>query len=277
MNQVFEVFRAGHSALITGAALGIGRAAAIACAKRGMKVVMVDVDGEALENAANIVCAEAVNPSDVQAVRGDIAGPGAWAEIRSQTERDFGIPHFLMNNAVTRAEAGFWSDLEDWRRAADINLWAVAEAVQRFVPDMVARGERAAVVNVGSKQGITNPPGKPCYNMLKAALKSYTEGLEHELRQAPGRPVTTHLLIPGWTTTGHAQHKDGAWLPEQVVDRMIEGVLADDFYILCPDNEVTAEMDRKRILWGAGDITENRPPLSRWQGDFGAAFDAFEP
>ena len=53
------------------------------------------------------------------------------------------------------------------------------------------------------------------------------------------------------------------------------GLERGDFYILCPDNEVTPEMDRKRILWGAGDMTENRPPLSRWHPDYAAAFEAF--
>jgi len=60
-------------------------------------------------------------------------------------------------------------------------------------------------------------------------------------------------------------------LPEQVVDTMIAAVSVGDFYIVCPDGETTPEMDNKRILWGAGDITENRPPLSRWHADFAEA------
>ena len=127
------------------------------------------------------------------------------------------------------------------------------------------------IVNVGSKQGITNPPGHPVYNITKAALKAYTEALEHELRSNPdnaGHRVTAHLLIPGWTTTGTQEHKPGAWLPEQVVDAMLSGIARGDFYIICPDGEVTAEMDKKRILWAAGDMTENRPPLSRWHPDY---------
>ena len=268
-----RIFRPGATALITGAGLGIGRASALACATQGMSVVMVDCEQTELEAAAETVRAWAVAGAGVRTICADIAAPGVWAEIR----REAGVPHLLMNNAATRAAGGFWDDLGEWRRAAEVNLWAVAEAVQVFVPEMIARGTPAAVVNTGSKQGITNPPGKPCYNMLKAALKSYTEGLEHELRQTEDRPVTAHLLIPGWTTTGHAAHKPGAWRPEQVAERMIAGVEADDFYILCPDNEVTPEMDRKRILWAAGDITENRPALSRWQGGFGEAFEVFDP
>jgi hypothetical protein len=77
--------------------------------------------------------------------------------------------------------------------------------------------------------------------------------------------------VPGWTTTGKNEHKPGAWLPAQVVDTMIDAVNAGTFYIICPDHEVTADMDRRRILWAAGDIIENRPPLSRWHPDFKAA------
>ena len=68
--------------------------------------------------------------------------------------------------------------------------------------------------------------------------------------------------------TGKNENKPGAWRPDQVIETMIEGVNAGFFYIVCPDNEVTADMDRRRILWAASDITENRPPLSRWHPDF---------
>ncbi len=128
------------------------------------------------------------------------------------------------------------------------------------------------IVIVGSKQGITNPPGHPIYNMTKAALKTYAEALEHELRSNPENQgdsrVTVRLLIPGWTTTGKQEHKPGAWLPEQVVDTLLAGIARGDFYIICPDGEVSVEMDRKRILWAAADIIESRPPLSRWHPDY---------
>jgi hypothetical protein len=153
----------------------------------------------------------------------------------------------------------------------------VVNGVRCFVPSMIEAGAKAHVVNVGSKQGITNPPGNTAYNVTKAAVKAYTEGLQHDLRNTPGCRVSAHLLIPGWTTTGDREHKPGAWLPDQVVDHMLAGLEAGDFYILCPDGETTPEMDRKRILWGASDITENRPPLSRWDPAYKAAYDAFEP
>ena len=108
-------------------------------------------------------------------------------------------------------------------------------------------------------------------------MKTYTEALQHDLRTTPGCRVSAHLLIPGWTTTGDREHKPGAWLPDQVVDHMMKGLEVGDFYILCPDDETPPATDRKRILWAAGALTENRPPLSRWDPAYKAAFEAFDP
>ena len=272
----------GRVAVVTGAALGIGLAACKRFAAAGMKVCLADLPSEDLEAARAAVAGLAAAESDVIAVPADVGDPAAIAALRDTAEEALGPTDLLMNNAVTRLGGDIWGDIGDWRRAVEVNLWGVIEGVRAFVPGMIARGTPAAVVNVGSKQGITNPPGNPVYNLTKAAVKSYTESLQHALRNTPGvrtgggAHVTAHLLIPGWTTTGKKEHKPGAWLPEQVADRMIAGIARNDFYILCPDNEVTPEMDRKRILWSAGDIVENRPPLSRWHGGYGDAFENFE-
>ena len=135
-------------------------------------------------------------------------------------------------------------------------------------------------MNTGSKQGITQPPGDTAYNVSKAALRALTESTSHELRTAGGERVSAHLLIPGFTYTGFQRARgimekpDGAWTPAQVVDFMLTGLAANDFYILCPDNEVSRETDLKRIRWAAGDILEGRPALSRWHPDHAAAFAA---
>ena len=65
------------------------------------------------------------------------------------------------------------------------------------------------------------------------------------------------------------------WTPDQVVDFMLDGMAAGDFYILCPDGEVTREIDNKRIQWAADDLIQNRPPLSRWHPDHAEAFKAY--
>ena len=106
-------------------------------------------------------------------------------------------------------------------------------------------------------------------------MNAYTQNLARDLRGRDGSTVTAHLLIPGWTTTGEAEHRPGAWLPEQVIDYMEAGIGRDDFFILCPDDETPNETDHKRILWNAMDIIENRPALSRWHPDYKDAFAAF--
>jgi NAD(P)-dependent dehydrogenase (short-subunit alcohol dehydrogenase family) len=182
-----------------------------------------------------------------------------------------------MNNAVTRRGGGAFADFANWHDSFEVNLFGVVGGTQIFGPRMIAQGTEAMIVNTGSKQSITNPPGNLAYNTAKAAVKHFTEGLQHELRNTEGCRVTAHLLVPGWTTTQGRAHQKGAWLPEQVIDHMILALDRGDFYIICPDDDVTPEMDRKRILWGAGDITENRVPLSRWHPDYAEEFDRYFP
>lgn len=249
-----DILAPGRRALVTGAADGIGRAAARALADIGMEVVLVDISAEALSAVAE----ETGGRAEVV----DVADAAAMEALAARS----GPIDLLYNNAMTRAGKGFDAPRAEWHRAFDVNFWGVVNGVDAVLPGMRAAG-RGMIVNAGSKQGITNPPGHPVYNATKAALKSYTESLEHMLREE-GAGITAHLLIPGFTLTDAASRNPAAWEPEQVVTRMLEGLRAGAFYILCPDNEVTAEMDARRIAWGAGDITENRPALSRWHPDW---------
>lgn len=254
------VFRKGAVAVVTGAASGIGLAVARRLAEMEMRVALVDLPGQKLDAAA-----AATGGLKIAA---DLADPASATAIRRTVIDAFGPPAFLMNNAASRAGRGWTADRADWRQLMEVNFWAAVSLTDAFLPDMAGAG--GAIVNTGSKQGITNPPGHPVYNISKSALKTYSEALEHELRGREGPRVSVHLLIPGWTTTGDAEHKPGAWLPDQVAAMMIDGVWVGDFYILCPDDETTTAMDHARILWGASDITENRPALSRWHPDWKA-------
>jgi NAD(P)-dependent dehydrogenase (short-subunit alcohol dehydrogenase family) len=266
---------AGQTAVITGAALGIGRAASLCLAKRGLRVVMIDHASPTLSEAAADVAA-LIGPENVMASPTDVTDATALARLASEVGHRFGAPALLMNNAATRVGGGVMATVADWRTAFEVNFWGVMNGVNAFLPSMLAAQWPGFIVNVGSKQGITNPPGNAAYNATKAALKFYTESLQHDLRARPGCTVTAHLLVPGWTTTGTNVHKPGAWLPEQVVERLLERLAVGSFYIVCPDNEVTEAMDRQRILWAATDITDDRPPLSRWHGGYDDAFKKFE-
>lgn len=267
-----------RAAVVTGAASGIGLAACLRLADLGMPVCLIDVADEALGPALDKVSERtAVHGQPAIAIAADVSTPAEMDAACATVEDKLGPVALLMNNAVSRTGGGIWAPPADWHTAMAVNFWGVVNGVNAFLPRMLERGEPGLVVNVGSKQGITNPPGNTAYNVTKAAVKTYTEGLQHELRNTADCRISAHLLIPGWTTTGDRPHQPGAWLPDQVAERMIASLRAGDFYILCPDNEVTPEMDRARILWGAGDITENRPALSRWHPDWKDAFAGFKP
>jgi NAD(P)-dependent dehydrogenase (short-subunit alcohol dehydrogenase family) len=275
--MLHPVFAPGRVAVITGAASGIGCAAARHFVALGMQVCMADVHGERLARAAGEVAAAAPGGADAVMHRvADVADFDAMCALEDGVRTRFGECALLMNNAVTRTGGDVLGRHQDWRAALDVNVCGVLNGIQAFVPAMVAQGTPCAVVNSGSKQGITMPPGNSAYNVTKAALKVATEMLAHELRCIEGCQVNAHLLIPGWTTTGDREHRPGAWLPEQVVTKLVDAIEAGDFYILCPDNEVTTEMDHKRILWAAGDILNNRPPLSRWHEEHAQTFLEFQ-
>jgi NAD(P)-dependent dehydrogenase (short-subunit alcohol dehydrogenase family) len=281
VETIREALKPGAAAVITGAASGIGLATARKLAARGLRVVIADRESAALYQAIRDVAAIAPGGEDeVLAFACDVSRPDDIDKLAEAAFEKFGEISFLMNNAGIGSNPGKpWEDRDAWRALIDVNFWGAVHGVGAFVPKMIAAGKPGVVVNTGSKQGITTPPGNLCYNVSKAALKVYTEGLAHELRNTAGARLTAHLLIPGFTftglTTGAAEKPAGAWTPDQVADFMFEALDRGDFYILCPDNETERATDERRMAWAAGDIIENRPALSRWHPDFKDKFAEF--
>jgi NAD(P)-dependent dehydrogenase (short-subunit alcohol dehydrogenase family) len=270
-----------HVAVITGGASGIGFAAARKFASLGMKACIADLGADRLAAAeAALVSASSSGAANVMAVSVDVSRAEELSKLEAAVRQRFGGTDVLMNNAGIQPGSAMFGPAENWQRILAVNLWGVIHGSQIFAPGMIERGRPGLIINTGSKQGITTPPGDPAYNVSKAGVKAFTEALQHELRNTKGGLITAHLLIPGFvftglTAKGRTEKPAGAWTGEQTVDFMIERLEAGDFYILCPDNDVPRRLDERRILWAAGDVVENRPALSRWHPDYAEAFASF--
>jgi NAD(P)-dependent dehydrogenase (short-subunit alcohol dehydrogenase family) len=318
------ILKEGNTAVITGASSGIGRATAMYCAAQGMTVWMADIDKDELAAARKLVETNAASSDQVrcnmpldklilcecssphshnlcalfqkiQAVVTDVSDQASVVALAERVFANDGKCHFLMNNAGTGLGGGAMTDMDVVHRVMGVNAFGPMHGCLAFVPRM---HEPGIIVNTGSKQGITMPPGNLTYNMSKAALKAYTEGLEHELRQE-GK-LRAALLVPGWVNTSILLktirskdnatlmmedescvpfHEDkpasGGWMPSQVVEFMVQELDKGRFYIICPDNDVDRETDNLRMTWAMQDITQDRPPLSRWHPDYKEKFAVF--
>ncbi|KPV77642.1 uncharacterized protein RHOBADRAFT_24171 [Rhodotorula graminis WP1] len=179
--------------------------------------------------------------------------------------------------------------LKDWNRIFNVNLGGVTAGSAAFVERMVAQDSPALVVITGSKQGMTNPPGSGgAYNASKAAVKAFAEVLAHDLRAASTK-IDVKLLVPGWVHTklstggdplavDNTAHKPpGAWSAAQCAAELFSRLESapNEFYIVCPDNETSSELDYARFEWSAGDVLERRTALSRWDPAYKDEFERF--
>ncbi len=270
--------KSGNTAIVTGGAGGIGLEAARRFAGAGMNVILVDKKADALNAVTSELSGQG---GEIIAEVCDVSDYAAVETLRDQILERFGKVHCLMNNAgIGRMGTKPWEDLDAFNSLISVNLMGVLHGCHAFIPGMLAHGEASTVINTGSKQGITRPPGNYAYNLSKAGVLAYTESIAHALRQEENCKVSAHLLIPAFVYTPMIS----AFIPKkppfaatakETVDFMMQSLEKGDFYILCPDNETPRPIDEKRIQWTADDIIKNRPALSRWHPDFETEFKAF--
>ena len=216
-----SAFQPNAVAVITGGASGIGLATAQRLAAMGLRLVIVDVREALLEPAAEQL--RQLGAPEVMASSTDISDREALVELETLVAERFGGTDILMNNAGIQPGSSLLDDPENWLRILGVNLGGIVYGTQVFVPRMIERGRPGLVINTGSKQGITTPPGDPAYNVSKSGVKTFTEALAHELRNTEGHQLTAHLLIPGFVFTdltrgSRTEKPAGAWTPEQTAE-----------------------------------------------------------
>ncbi|KAK3724817.1 hypothetical protein LTR37_000865 [Vermiconidia calcicola] len=264
-----QVFHPNATALITGAASGVGLAVAKLCASHSMNVILVDRDESKLDEAKSAIKTK----GNVTTHSMDVSSLADWSNLRSTVEAGGTKLDFLHLNAGIGLK-GKWTESEYFHKIFETNFFGVINGINTFYPhfDSNIKSPKAIVIT-GSKQGITNPPGNPAYNASKSAVKTIAEHLSFDLsRSAPSTSV--HLLVPGWTFTGLTggggmkEKPEGAWEPEKVAEYLYYKMESGKFYIICPDNDVDWETDRKRMTWTMGDVVYERQPQSRWREEY---------
>lgn len=186
-------------AVITGGGSGLGRELASCCARRGMQVVLADVDEAGMQGTLARLAEEAPQ-ARCAARRVDVAKPSEIEELADFVWQQFGAAHLLFNNAGVSVNGPVWEYTEaDWRWVLGVNLLGVAWGIKVFVPRFIAQGE-GHVVNTASAAGWMSPPGSGIYNATKAAVVSLSETLALDLKDA-GAPIGVTVLCPAFFPT----------------------------------------------------------------------------
>jgi NAD(P)-dependent dehydrogenase (short-subunit alcohol dehydrogenase family) len=263
----------GKTALVTGAASGIGRSMAERFAAIGMKVVLADIEEPALRQVERELSATG---AAVAAVPCDVSDRASVEELADAAESQVGNVHLLCNNAgVSGGGSPIWSTTDnDWTWVMGVNVMGVVHGLQVFIPRMLASGEECHVVNTSSVSGLSTGPHS-IYGVAKHALTRLSEIAWYDLR-ATGAPVGISVLCPGIVATrivtadrnrpahlrdkldaavaeqrraamlaGEARFLSDGMPPSEVADAVVEGVQAGRFWIFVPSDQVKAEVDRR--------------------------------
>ncbi len=190
----------GKTAVITGAASGLGYAMAQRFARAGMNVVLADIEQEALTRAAASIAALGVEALPVHT---DVSQADSVQALAKAAQSRFGGIHLVCNNAgVGGLRRRAWeAALRDWQWVLGVNLWGVIHGVKTFVPLLLAQGGECHMVNTASVAGLLSTPSMSVYNVSKHGVVTLTETLHHDLAEI-GAQLKVSLLLPAWVDTG---------------------------------------------------------------------------
>ena len=276
----------GKVAVVTGAASGIGRALAERCAKEEMKVVLADIEEQALMQASRDLAALG---AQVLAVPTDVSQAGEVETLARKAFETYSAVHLLFNNAGVGAGKSAWeSSLADWEWVLGVNLWGVIHGIHFFVPRMLEQRSEGHIVNTASMAGLTYGPGQSIYKVSKHGVVSLSETLYYELALR-GASLKVSVLCPGLVSTNildarrnrPARLQDAsvkellspqaeavvqrfqqavreAMPPGQVADIVFEAIREERFYILTHPTWKAAIQSRMEDI-----LQERNPTLPR--------------
>jgi len=197
----------GKTAVLTGAGSGFGLECARIGAKLGMNLVLVDVQQDALDQAAAEMTAAG---AQVLAKRVDVSSAEQMAALAADVVQRFGAPHFVFNNAGVGSGGLVWENsVKDWEWVLGVNLWGVIHGVRLFTPLMLAASKadptyQGHIVNTASMAGLLTPPNMGIYNVSKHAVVSLTETLYQDLKLVSDQ-ISASVLCPYFVPTGISQ------------------------------------------------------------------------
>lgn len=202
------------TAVITGAASGIGLALAKLAAARGMNLVLADIDKDALDKSISTLDTLGITPDRVLGMRTDVRHDTEIKALADAAYARFGAVHLLCNNAGVALGRVTWENTKaDWEWILQVNLWSVIYGVSEFLPRMQAQTGEAHIVNTASAAGLVSTPGMSAYNVSKHGVVTLSETLYQELQmrlqmsqpQSTEAQIGVSVLCPAWVPTGIGQ------------------------------------------------------------------------
>jgi NAD(P)-dependent dehydrogenase (short-subunit alcohol dehydrogenase family) len=266
----------GKVAVVTGGASGIGRAMGERFGREGMKVVLADIEQDALDATVRELRQAEL---DVIGVRCDVSRPDSVEALAQETLRQYGKVNLVCNNAgVFLGMKPMWeSTLKDWLWIVGVNLWGVIHGVRTFVPIMLESGEDGHIINTASQAGLVT--ANSIYSLTKHAVVALSEGLYLQLQQA-GAPIGVSALCPLFVDTkimasernrpDELQNETGpeampfggvmrdSTPPSEQADYVLEALLEGRFYMF-PFMQRVDDNVRARFE----EIIERRNPVAR--------------